>query len=200
MIPCPAKGCLLEAARAYKNGEDTTRRWSQSGIHGNSQTFDNFKLVRGTKGAFKLAGELASGTADFVWLLIYGGVGNGKTHLCNAIAKESLSRGIEVLMLNSVDMFSQIKVAMNNNTDQELIRRFKEVPLLIIDDWGVEYGTDWQLSVFDEIIDARYWTARATIVTTNKDISGLPKRVSSRFQDKAIARVVFNSAVDYRVK
>ena len=197
-IPCRAEGCLLEVARAYKSGEATRRRQEQSGLHTNSQTFDNFKLVAGAKNTFKLASELATGEAKFVWLLIYGGVGNGKTFLCNAITKESLERGIEVIMLNAAGMFSQIKAAMNDNTDQELIKRFKEVPLLIIDDWGVEYGTDWQASVFDEILDARYWPARATVVTTNKDIAELPKRVLSRFNDKNIARVVHNSAADYR--
>jgi len=189
---------MADSASAYKSGEDITKRWGQSGLHTNSQTFENFKLVKGVERAFKFAGELANGVAEFVWLLIYGGVGNGKTHLCNAIAKESLDRGVEVLMLNSADMFSQIKSAMNDNTSEAVIKRFKEVPLLIIDDWGVEYGTDWQLSVFDEILDARYCTARATVVTTNKDITDLPKRIESRFADKKIARVALNSAGDYR--
>jgi len=95
-------------------------------------------------------------------------------------------------------MYSEIKRAMDSHTDQELITKFKEVALLIIDDWGVEFGTAWQLAVFDEILDARYWTARATVVTTNKDISELPLRIKSRFSDKKIARVAYNSAPDYR--
>ena len=197
-IVCPAPGCMLESTQAYKNREDATNRWQQSGIHSQSQTFDNFKLIKGVKSAFKYASDIALGEANFVWLLIYGGVGNGKTHLCNAIAKASLDRGVAVIMLNSAGMYSQIKAAMDSHTDQELITKFKEVALLIIDDWGVEYGTDWQLAVFDEILDARYWTARATVVTTNKDIAELPARIKSRFSDKKIARVAYNSAPDYR--
>ena len=194
VIVCVAPGCMADSASVYKSGENIAK----SGLHTNSQTFDNFKQVKGAEKAFKFANELATGEAKFVWLLIYGGVGNGKTHLCNAIAKESLERRVEVLMFNSADMFSQIKAAMNDNTNEAVIKRFKEVPLLIIDDWGVEYGTDWQLSVFDEVLDARYWTARATVVTTNKDITELPKRIESRFADKKIARVAFNAAADYR--
>lgn len=193
-IACVAPGCMADSASVYKNGENIAK----SGLHTKSQTFENFKLVKGTEKAFKFASELAAGAAKFVWLLIYGGVGNGKTHLCNAIAKVSLERGIEVLVMNSADMFSQIKAAMNDNASEAVIKRFKEVSLLIIDDWGVEYGTDWQLSIFDEILDARYWTARATVVTTNKDITELPKRIESRFSDKRISRTAFNAAGDYR--
>ena len=194
VIVCVAPGCMADSAMTYKSGENIAK----SGLHTKSQTFDNFKQVQGTEGAFKFANELAAGEAKFVWLLIYGGVGNGKTHLCNAIAKESLERGVEVLMLYAADMFSQIQAAMNDNTTEAVIKRFKEVPLLIIDDWGVEYGTSWKESNFDEILDARYWTARATVVTTNKDITELPKRIESRFADKRISRTAFNAAGDYR--
>ena len=194
VIACTEPNCMADSARDYKGGETFAR---QSGVQSPTQTFDNFKLVPGTKKAFSYASELANGEAEFVWLLIYGGVGNGKTHLCNAIARESIKRG-EMMMVNSADMFAQIKSAINDNTSEEVTRKFKNVLMLIIDDWGVEYGSEWEKEKFDEIMTSRYATARPTVVTTNKDLSELPERIKSRFQDKNIARTALNSAGDYR--
>ena len=199
-MACPYPGCMGESARDFQKTEDATRRWQESGVI-QRQTFENFKLVRGTEVALKYAKELAFGTANFGWLGICGGVGNGKTHLCNAIARVSLERGMEVIMLSSANMFSKIKSAMNDNTDQELIKRLKEVMVLVIDDLGAEYDSPWQLSILDEILDTRYHTARLTVVASNLDLQNLPesmKRIESRFADKNISRVAFNSAPDYR--
>jgi len=193
-IPCPEPGCLGDSTRDYKGGESFAR---QSGVQTPSQTFDNFKMVKGVEKAFRYASELANGEAKFVWLLIYGGVGNGKTHLCNAIARESVKRG-GMMMVNSADMFAQIKSAINDNTSEEVTRKFKNVLMLIIDDWGVEYGSEWEKEKFDEIMTSRYATAKPTVVTTNKDIQDLPERIKSRFQDKRISRTAFNAAGDFR--
>jgi len=50
---------------------------------------------------------------------------------------------------------------------REPITEYEEADLLVIDDWGQAYETEWPLAVLDGLIDLRWREMRATIVTTN---------------------------------
>lgn len=195
VIPCPAPNCLLESIRAYKRGEPFARI---QGVTEPRQTFDTFEPIPGTENALKYAKALAQGGSEFIWLLIYGGVGNGKTHLCNAIANQALSRGIDAHIASVADLFSQLRSSMDDHATDKLMQELKQTFLLILDDLGVEYGTDWEKSKFDELMTSRFANARPTVLTTNKDITDLPLRIRSRFEDKRLSRIAYNSAADYR--
>ena len=185
-IPCRAPGCLLDSVKGKVLD------------HIAQQTFDTFIVVTGTDKAFKAARALASGEAQFVWLLIYGPTGNGKTHLCNATIRVVRDRGLEVRTIMAADLFAQLRESMRDNKTDELLRNFKDVLFLAIDDYGVEYGSDWERAKFDELMTSRYATAKPTMVITNMELADLPDRVRSRFQDKDMARAVHNSAPDFR--
>lgn len=152
----------------------------------------------GTEKALKAAKALASGQADFVWLLIYGRPGNGKTHLCNAIVSAVRDRGLDVRMVLAADFFSLLREAIKDNKTDQLLRRFKDIQFLAIDDYGVEYGSDWEQAKFDELMTSRFATAKPTVLITNKELTELPERIQSRFKDKVMARAIHNSAGDYR--
>lgn len=186
IIPCSAPGCLLDSIRGKQHCE-TIR-----------QTFDNFRSIPGTEKALKAAKALASGEAKFIWLLLYGRPGNGKTHLCNAILKEVRARGIAVKMILAADLFSLLREAIEQKQTDAMLRRFKEIFFLVIDDYGVEYGSEWESAKFDELMTSRFATAKPTVIATNKELTDLPDRIQSRFTDKVMARAVHNSAGDYR--
>lgn len=185
-ISCAAPGCLRENARRSITGEMAR------------QTFDNFAPVPGAEKALKAAKTLASGEAGFVWLLIYGRPGNGKTHLCNAIVRAVRDRGLEARQIFAADFFSLLREAIRDNKTDEMLRRFKNTQFLAIDDYGVEYGSDWERAKMDELMTSRFATAKVTVLITNKDLADLPERVRSRFQDRLMARVCHNTAPDYR--
>lgn len=186
VIPCTAPGCLI----------DTIHRGQPAPLR--AQTFENFKEVPGTEKALKYAKELAYATGDFIWLLIYGAPGNGKTHLCNAIIKESRAKGVNTRMVLAADLFATLREGIKDNKSDTLLRQYKEVELLAIDDYGVEYGSDWEASRFDELMTARYGWCRPTILITNKQLADLPERIQSRFKDSKMSRAVWNAAGDYR--
>ena len=171
-------------------------------IHGKQpqllQTFENFNIVPGTEKAFKAAKALAYGEAKFIWLLIHGDPGNGKTHLCNAIVKVTRERGVNVRMVLAADLFAMLREGIEGHQTDLMMRRYKDIDFLAIDDYGVEYGSDWEAAKFDEIMTSRYATAKPTVLITNKDLKELPERVQSRFMDKVMARAIHNSAGDYR--
>ena len=186
--PCSAPGCLLDSVRG-KQPTEVQR-----------QTLETFQKVPGTEKAFKAAWALAYGEAKFIWLLIYGEPGNGKTHLCNAIVKEVRARGLDVRIVLAADLFSLLREAIESKKADVLLRQFKDIFFLAIDDYGVQYGTDWESAKFDELMTSRYATGKPTVLITNKELTELPERIRSRFQDKVMARASHNSAGDFRSK
>jgi len=195
VIPCPGKDCKAASIHEFRQGEVFIRR---QGVTSPQQTFDNFKMVPGVKLAFKYARELAEGLSKFVWLLIYGECGNGKTHLLNAIALISIERRVDTKMISAADLLSLLRAGIADHTIDETMQGLKDIPLLLIDDLGVEYGSDWEMGKLDELLTYRYAYAKATVITTNLDITQLPPRIRSRFEDQIISRAVHNAAPDFR--
>ena len=76
----------------------------------------------------------------------------------------------------------------------------KVIPALIMDEWGQNYGTDWEEQKLEEIVIARERAGLITIITSNLEPDKLPERIESRFRDRAHARLINNKAVDYRPK
>jgi len=185
LIPCAEPGCLSESIKA-SNGQVFP------------QTFENFVTVPGTEKALKLAKELAYGHSQFIWLVMFGPCGNGKTHLCNAIVRTVRDRNLDVRMILAADLFSALREAMTDNKTDEALRRYKDIFFLVIDDYGTEYGSEWEQAKFDELMTSRFATGKPTVVATNKDISELSARLKSRFEDKVLSRICHNSAPDYR--
>jgi len=186
IVTCNAPGCLADSV----DGK-VSREVSQ-------QTFETFIPVNGTEKALQAAKELAYGEAKFVWLAIFGATGNGKSHLCRATVKVVRERGLDVKMVMAADLFSMLREAMSSNRTDEVLRMFKDVLFLVIDDYGVEYGSEWEAAKFDELMTSRYAKALPTMLATNKALKDLPDRVRSRFTDKVMSRAIHNSAPDFR--
>lgn len=188
IVPCRAPGCLVDSMHG-KIVAEVAR-----------QTFETFKSVDGAKKALEAAKALAFGKAEFVWLLIYGPPGNGKTHLCRSIIRVMRDRGFDVRMVLAADLFSQLREAIEHKAADQMLRRYKDIFFLAIDDYGVEYGSDWETAKFDELMTSRFAACQPTVLITNKDISQLPDRIRSRFEDTVMARAIANTAPDYRRK
>lgn len=195
-VPCKAQGCLYESALAYKMGQIK----ANSGLLEHKQCFDNFNAeVPGVKKAYQAAWNIAEGLGDLTWLLIYGGVGNGKTHLLNAIANRVMDRGIPTRLVMMADLLAELRMSMDDNKADAKLDELKKIPLLIIDELGLELGTDWEKSRIEELLASRWASARHTVVATNRDIAELPLRLQSRFRDKRFGKAIMNEAVDYRI-
>lgn len=123
-------------------------------------------------------------------LILYGGVGSGKTTLMTAInevirlAHYSALASIQkvVRMVNAMDM---VKIAK----DQPLrFESLKSCELLAIDDLGIESDVvkSWgnSLSPMTDLIYYRYDHRLFTIVTTNLDNKSLDERYDPRISDR----------------
>ncbi len=173
------------------------------GVASLDNTFENFKALPGTEQALSSFNALASGETDWKMLLCYGGVGNGKTHLCEATAITLYKRGLFGRVLTMAKLMGALKNTMRSDSGlsmDALMGLFSNSKVLIIDDVGMGgSGSEWEYGQLEEIIVHRYRERLFTILTTNRDITELPERITSRFRDPEKGRVVLNKGEDYRV-
>ncbi len=109
-------------------------------------------------------------------LILQGNPGTGKNHLAAAIARTVLSMGRTVLQATAWEMISRIRETWRENagpSEREIVRRFSEVDLLILDEVGKQMGTDSERIHLFEIIDHRYREMRPTIILSNETPVGI---------------------------
>lgn len=173
-------------------------RRREMGVTSLENTFRNFELVPGSANALAAFKKLAEGRTEKTFLLCYGGVGNGKIHLCEAAAITLNKRGIFCRVFTMDKIMSALKACMDPDHAifyEELLANYSYAPCLIIDDID---GTAWAMGELEKIIRVRYRENLITILTTNLDLPALPERVVSRFRDAVKSTIVLNSAADYR--
>lgn len=166
-------------------------------------TFANFKHLPGTDAAYRAFLAMATQDDCRPFLLCYGGVGNGKTYLCEALAIEWYKRGKFTRVLTMNELIRNLKSAMRQDSGLPdmgiLVERACKAARLIIDDVGMG-GSDtaWAMGQLEEIVVYRYHERLPTVMTTNQDVKNLPERVYSRFCDPDIGCVVLNEGPDFR--
>ncbi len=113
-------------------------------------------------------------------VLLFGGTGLGKTHLSLAIAGEVVKKGFEVVYSSAQDFLRRIEDERfgrsSGNTFDEIIG----AQLVIVDDLGVEFTSDFNVSTLYDIINSRINLGRPTIINTNLSASDMEKRYSAR--------------------
>ena len=98
-------------------------------------------------------------------LLLWGGVGTGKSFLAGCIANALMELEVPVRMTS----FSRIMNELHNSFSgrNKVVDRLCCFPLLIIDDFGMERSTEYALEQVYNIVDSLYRSRKPLIVTTN---------------------------------
>jgi DNA replication protein DnaC len=116
---------------------------------------------------FKQAREL--GTC----LIFSGGAGTGKTHLSAGIANAVMGAGYSALFSTVAGAVRRVRSTWkNNDSEQDAINLFCAPDLLILDEVGIQSGSDNEHQIIFEILNARYERALPTILLSNLPISG----------------------------
>ena len=134
-------------------------------------------------------------------LLLWGNVGTGKSFFAGCIANALLDRGVPVLMTN----FSRILNALTgmfSDDRNKYIDSLNHYSLLIIDDLGMERGTEYALEQVFNVIDARLRSHLPLIVTTNLTLDELKhpadlahERIYSRVLERCIPLKINNQNI-----
>ena len=98
-------------------------------------------------------------------LLLFGGVGTGKTFLAACAANGLIDRGVPALVTNFARIANTAQGLFEGR--QEYFDSLNNFPLLVLDDLSTERQTEYMLEIVYNVIDARYRAKLPLIVTTN---------------------------------
>jgi chromosomal replication initiator protein len=127
------------------------------------------------------------GVTSFNPLMVYGGVGLGKTHLVQAIGNTILDHDNKkvVQYVSSEKFANQFFDAIKNNKIQEFSAFYSKVDVLIIDDVQFFEGKEKTQEIFFHIFNHLHQSGSQIIMTSDrppKDLIGLMERLVSRFK------------------
>ena len=119
---------------------------------------------------------------NHIGCLFWGPVGTGKSFIAGCIANALMEQEISVRMTNFSAILNDLTASFEGRN--EYIERLCRFPLLILDDFGMERGTEYGLEQVYNVIDSRYRSRKPLIVTTNLSLTELQNP-----QDTAHARI-----------
>ena len=126
--------------------------------------------------------------AENIGYLLWGGVGTGKSYFAGCIANALMEQEVSVRMTNFALILNDLTASFEGRN--EYIDRLCRAALLIIDDFGMERGTEFGLEQVYNVIDARYRSGKPLIVTTNLTLTELqnPRDTAhARIYDRLLA-------------
>lgn len=132
------------------------------------------------------------------WITIIGIPGCGKSHILASIAT---TLGPWALYISMADFEARIFEAMDTNTLPDLINVIKRVPVLLLDDLGADYGSEFVKSNLRKVIDFRYQRVQEfpVVVTSNFLNAAAFYRYDNRIADRLLD-VTHSKAITMNVK
>ncbi len=152
-------------------------------------TFDSFIEGDSNRVARRAGKTVAEkpGTTSFNPLVVYGGVGLGKTHLVQAIGNEvkKLHPNKIVLYVSSEKFINQFQDHSRNNAINDFIHFYQMIDVLIVDDVQffnrAEKSQDALFAIFNHL----HQSGKQLVLTSDKspkDLEGVQERLLSRFR------------------
>lgn len=156
------------------------------------RTLENYSVSNdGQRRALKIARAYASSFDDRLaqggGLVLCGKPGTGKTHLACAIAMHVVGQGRAARFMTVIQAVREVKETYRRDasrTEQEAIDSFCAPDLLILDEVGVQWGSDAEKLILFEIINGRYAAMRPTILISNLQESELGAYIGDRAVDR----------------
>lgn len=118
-------------------------------------------------------------------LLFIGGTGLGKTFLSSAIAKKLSENGFSVVFDSISNIMRVIENERFGRSDGDTIGLIYEADLVILDDLGSEFITNFTSSALYTIINERMNSSKPVILSTNFTISEL----NEKYNERIISRI-----------
>ena len=150
-------------------------------------TFDTFVEGKSNEMAKAAASQVANNSGkSYNPLLMYGGVGLGKTHLMQAVGNEilRLKPDANVLYLHSQRFVQDMVKALQTGTMQDFMQYYRSIDALLIDDIQFFAKKLRSQEEFFHLFNSLLERGAQMILTSDKyprEIDGLEDRLKSRF-------------------
>lgn len=172
----PLKKCTFDSFRAdrYPDVTDTV-----IGINQREHMKNNYEYCKDYAENF---------TPDSQGLFMYGKTGLGKTHLSLAIANEVIDRGYDVYYGSVQSIMDKLEAEHFGRLPREdsIKEDILNCDLLIIDDLGTEFSTQFTNAELYNILNSRILASLPTIISTNLSIEEVAERYSQRVASRII--------------
>lgn len=151
-------------------------------------TFENFAVSSSNQMAYAAATAVAKAPGtSYNPLLLYGGVGVGKTHLMQAIGSCVLSQKpkAKIMYCTSEEFTNEIIEAIQTKTASAFKRRYRQVDMLLIDDVQFIAGKNTAQEEFFHTFNSIHQTKGQIILTSDRppdEMVKLEARLRSRFE------------------
>lgn len=123
-------------------------------------------------------------------LILTGRPGTGKNHLAVALAKNIIEQHQASVQLTSVmRIIRAVRRTWGKGSElseEEAIAHYTGVDLLIIDEIGVQYGSESEMIILFDILNTRYERMLPTVLISNLTLPQITQVISERLTDRMI--------------
>ena len=155
--------------------------------------FASFVVGTANRLAYVAAQQVAEAPgADYNPLLIYGGVGLGKTHLLHAIGHTAARRGLAVAYVTAERFTNEIIEAIRLRTTEAFRTRYRVVDVLLVDDIQFIAGKESTEEEFFHTFNTLHEANKQIVLTSDRvprAMHHLHDRLRSRFEWGLIADI-----------
>lgn len=184
-----SKGSQVSSATLSSKPAPNKKQTFMSKNNINSQyRFNNF--IEGSNNEFaKNAAKAVSenpGSNNFNPLIIYGGVGLGKTHLMHAIANGAIENNVNTnaVLVTSEKFTLDFVNSLRKNKTIEFAQQYRSADILLVDDIQFFRGKEQTQEQFFHTFNVLYQKGKQIVMTTDtypEEMQGLQSRLLSRF-------------------
>lgn len=176
-----------EADEAYRNRITTANiphRYK-------SATLSNYDCASVNRKAFDILTDYANNCGDVLkagkCLIITGTVGTGKTHLSVGLVKAFALSGHNVRYISVPNLIHEYRACYSNDSSEreiDVINRYGKCAFLVLDEVGMQRGTEDEQRIIHEVIDMRYNSVLPTIIVSNLSVEGIREMIGDRALDR----------------
>lgn len=119
-------------------------------------------------------------------MFFIGSVGTGKTHLASSVIQELYDKK-SVRMIRVIELIRILKETWqrgSENTERDVIEHFGGIDVLILDEVGIQFGSETERMFMFDIINTRYDNMLPTILISNLDINNLKEILGEQAVDR----------------
>lgn len=147
--------------------------------------------ARSSKAALEICRDYAENFSEFrscgAGLILAGRPGTGKTHLSCSIALRVAELGYTSRYVKNIDLLRRVKSTYSSSseeTDSQVVYDMTLPDLLIIDEVGMQFGSDAEKLILFEVLNSRYEEIKPTIIISNLSQEELSELLGERVMDR----------------